>query len=252
MARVARIEYPNALYHVTSRGNWGRDIFLDRDDRRIFLCLLNIAVGAHAAEIFAYCLMTNHIHLLVRTPEANLSKFMHHLNSGYASCFNMKHDLDGHVLQGRYFARLVERDAYLHEAARYIMLNPSRAGIVDHPSQWPYSSYRATAGFEAPPDFLRHTALLDYFGSDIETARINFLVFVEHGIGRELDLELICTGRKTPSLEKLFASKPRNEAIRSAVRDWHYQGRVVARFLGISDCRVSQILRESNALKNSV
>jgi REP element-mobilizing transposase RayT len=146
MARPLRIEFAGALYHVTSRGNRRADIFLDDEDRGRFLAGLRSVIERYRWLCSAYCLMDNHYHLLIETPAANLSQGMRQLNSVYTQAFNRRHGGVGHVLQGRYKAILVEADAYLLELARYIVLNPVRAGMVRGAGDWPWSSYRATAG----------------------------------------------------------------------------------------------------------
>src|SRR5436853_5298437 len=140
MARPLRLEYPGALYHVTARGNAKSDIYLDDGDRRIFERILGTTVTRHRWLLHAFCLMGNHYHLLLETPLPNLSKGMHRLNGSYSQCFNRRHQRVGHVLQGRFTALLVERESYLLELARYVPLNPVRAGFVSSPADWQWSS----------------------------------------------------------------------------------------------------------------
>jgi putative transposase len=137
MARPLRIEFPGALYHVTSRGNGRADIFLDDGDRQLFLNVLATVCHRLHWLCYAYCLMTNHYHLVIETPDGNLAKGMRQLNGVYTQRFNRRHDHVGHILQGRYKAILVERDAYLLELARYVVLNPVRARMVEAPEHWP-------------------------------------------------------------------------------------------------------------------
>src|SRR4030042_5793823 len=129
MARPLRIEFPGAVYHVTSRGNARQTIFIDDEDRGGFLDLLSIVVERFNWICHAYCLMGNHYHLLIETPDGNLSKGMRELNGIYTQHFNRRHGRVGHVFQGRFKAILVEKDSYLLELCRYIVLNPVRAGI---------------------------------------------------------------------------------------------------------------------------
>ena len=130
MARPLRIEFDGALYHVTSRGNKREDIYLDDIDRLIFLDVLAEVCRRFNWVCHAYCQMTNHYHLLIETPDANLSLGMRHLNGVYTQKFNYHHDRVGHVFQGRYKGILVEKEAHLLELARYIVLNPVRARMV--------------------------------------------------------------------------------------------------------------------------
>jgi len=128
MARPLRIEYPGAHYHITSRGNEQKDIFKSQRDREKFLEYLECATTRYGAVIHAYCLMSNHFHLLLETPEGNLSEIMRHINGAYTTYFNVKRKRAGHLLQGRYKAILVDADEYLVELSRYIHLNPVRVG----------------------------------------------------------------------------------------------------------------------------
>jgi REP element-mobilizing transposase RayT len=143
MARPLRIVYEGAFYHLTARGNERRDIFLSHKDYEKFLYYLKEAIHKYGILLHAYVFMSNHYHLMVETPKANLSTFMHDLNSAYTTYFNLKRGRAGHLFQGRYKAILVDVDHYLLELSRYIHLNPVRAGIVKRPEGYPYSSFHA-------------------------------------------------------------------------------------------------------------
>ena len=183
MARPLRLEFSGAVYHVTARGDRRGDIFRDDHDRTRFLALLGREVDQQHWLLYAYCLMGNHYHLLLETPEANLSRGMRRLNGVYTQAFNRRHGLSGHVLQGRYKAILVDRDAYLLELCRYVVLNPVRAGIVREVSLWPWSSFRATAGLATSPDWVAAEAVLVLFGEDA-AARDRYQQFVAGGTGQ--------------------------------------------------------------------
>lgn len=185
MARPLRIEYPGALYHVTSRGNECREIFFGEKDRAAFLTTLGGVTRRFNWICHAYCLMGNHYHLLVETPDGNLSKGMRHLNGVYTQQVNRAHQRVGHLLQGRFKGILVERDAYLLELARYIVLNPVRAGLVVSPQEWRWSSYRATAGLDEKPVWLSVDWLLSALADTPKAARQYYMRFVAEGIGRE-------------------------------------------------------------------
>lgn len=184
MARPLRIEYPGAFYHVTVRGNARQDIFEDDEDRRRFLGLLGHVVARFHLRLHAYCLMDNHFHLVVETPEANLSKAMRQLNGVYTQAFNRRHGRVGHVLQGRFKAILVERDSYLLELCRYVVLNPVRTKTARKADTYPWSSYRATAGISGIPPFLTVDWLLPQFARQRAVAQRKYRAFVAAGIGQ--------------------------------------------------------------------
>ncbi len=184
MARPLRLEFPGALYHVTSRGDQREDIYLGKGDRRLFLDVLGGVCRRFNWSVHAYCLMGNHYHLLVETPEANLSKGMRQLNGVYTQRFNRTHARVGHVFQGRYEAILVEKDAYLLELARYVVLNPVRAKRVRQAGSWRWSSYRATVGTEAAPAWLETRAILSAFGDTESQAVQRYIRFVAEGKGQ--------------------------------------------------------------------
>ena len=183
MARPVRVEFPGAVYHLTSRGNAKADIFLDDADRRIFLQFLGKTVRRFGWQLYAYCLMGNHYHLLAETPQPNLSRGMHQLNGLYTQSFNRRHGRVGHVLQGRFDSRLVERDSYLLELGRYIALNPVRAGFVAGAADWPWSSFRSSAGVEPQPPWLQLSPLLSMLHHDRAMAMQRYVEFVALGIG---------------------------------------------------------------------
>jgi REP element-mobilizing transposase RayT len=177
MARPLRIQFAGALYHVTSRGNARGPIFTGDDDRRSFLRILGQAIERHRWVCHAYCLMPNHYHLLVETPEANLSRGMRQINGVYTQRFNRANHRVGHILQGRFGAVLVERDTHLLELARYVVLNPVRAGLAARAEDYRWSSLPAELGLVPVPGWLETRALLPRFGS-----RERYLEFVREGV----------------------------------------------------------------------
>ncbi len=185
MARPLRIEYPGALYHVTSRGDRQEPIFDDDRDRTAFLNVLGEVVSRFRWQCHAYCLMGNHYHLMIETPGGDLSKGMRQLNGVFTQWSNRRHQRSGHLFQGRYKAILVDRDTYFLELARYIVLNPVRARMVKHPRQWPWSSYGAMTGKSAAPAWLTIDVLLAEFGRSRRSARRKYQQFVEEGMGKE-------------------------------------------------------------------
>lgn len=172
---------------MLSRGAVRQDVYRDEIDRKRFLTVFAGAVGRHGWRCHAYCLMGNHYHLLVETPDADLAAGMHLVNGAYAQWFNRRHDLTGHVFEARYASILVERQSHLLELARYLPLNPVRAGMCTDPGEWPWSSYRATAGIERPADWLTLELVLGSVGGAGETARARYRSFVREGIaGRDM------------------------------------------------------------------
>jgi putative transposase len=178
MARPLRIEYEGALYHVMSRGNARNRIYLDDQDRTRFTDLLAEVCKRFNWCCHAYCLMGNHYHLLIETPEANLSDGMRHLNGVYTQSFNRVHRRVGHIFQGRYKGILVEKEGYLLELIRYIVLNPVRAGMVHSADDWQWSSHRFMLGIEASSWFST-TWVLGQFGSPESSARQYYRNFVD-------------------------------------------------------------------------
>ncbi len=165
MARPLRLEFAHALYHVTSRGDRREDIYVDDADRQAWLTVLAQVCKRFNWTVHAYCLMSNHYHLLVETPDANLSAGMRQLNGVYTQWANRAHGRVGHVFQGRFKAIVVDKDSYLLELARYVVLNPVRAGMVQDANDWPWSSYRAMLSppWLPSPEWLAVGKLLAYF-----------------------------------------------------------------------------------------
>lgn len=182
MARPLRIEFPGGLYHVTSRGDRREPIYEDDADRARFLEVLGDVVERSNWLCHAFCLMDNHYHLLIETPDGNLSKGMRQLNGVYTQYSNRRHARVGHLFQGRYKAIVVDREAYLLELTRYVVLNPVRAGLVDEPGQWPWSSFNAVVGQVACPGWLETDGLLAQFGEERGEARRRYRRFVMAGV----------------------------------------------------------------------
>lgn len=184
MARPLRIEFPGANYHLTARGNAQADIYLNDKDRLTFLDLIGQVCERFNWCCHAYCLMTNHYHLLIETGDANLSKGMRHLNGIYTQIFNRTYRRVGHVFQGRYKAILVDKDTYLLEAVRYVLLNPVRAQMTKTAGQYHWSSYRAMIDKTTPPDWLGRDWILSQFAGHRKIAQQKFIQFIKAGKGQ--------------------------------------------------------------------
>lgn len=179
MARHLRIQYPGAFYHVINRGAAGEGVFPDTKTREKFLEYLGLAAERFFLKIHIYCLMSNHYHLLLETPEANLSRSMQWLQVSFAAYYNRRKERKGYVFQGRFRSILVEADEYFEELSRYIHLNPVRAGMVDRPEAYQWSSYRAYIGEEDPPEWLDTGRLLSRFGKRRDSSARRYRRFVE-------------------------------------------------------------------------
>ena len=185
MARPLRIEYDGAVYHVTSRGNERKSIFKDDEDRMFFLDILKKVNDKYNLLCHAYCLMNNHYHLVIETPDGNLSKGMKQINGVYTQTYNKRHNRVGHIFQGRYKAILIQKESHLLEVSRYVVLNPVRATAVKHPEEWKWSSYRGTAGNDNPHPCLTTDWLLGQFGSKKRQSEKKYSEFVTAGIDEE-------------------------------------------------------------------
>lgn len=183
MSRPLRIESTDALFHVTSRGDRREDIYLDDTDRSAWLDVLAQVCGRFNWVVQAYCLMSNHYHLMVQTPDANLAAGMRQLNGVYTQRANRRHGRVGHVFQGRYKAVMVDAEAYQLTLARYVVLNPVRAGMVADAADWPWSSYLAMVGEAEPPAWLDVDALLGQFSHQRPQAVAAYVDHVRAGVG---------------------------------------------------------------------
>ncbi len=186
MSRPLRIEFPGAWYHVMNRGRRGDDIFTESRDFESFITLLTESAELWQVKIAAYCLMTNHYHLLVHTPNGNLSRFMRHLNGIYTQKYNRQHGYDGQLFRGRYKAILVEEDNYLLELVHYIHRNPLRAAMVDDLGQYSWSSHLDYLSAERS-NWLNKEFILQMLSHDPERSLKAYLDFIT-----EEDSEQIC------------------------------------------------------------
>jgi putative transposase len=178
MSRPPRPQIPNGLYHVTVRGVRRTTLFHESADCRALLQMLGAVVKRYVWECYGYCLMPNHFHLLVRTVEPTISLGMQYLNSRFAQWFNHKYGFEGHALERRFRAVVIEREEHLLELARYLALNPVRAGLCARPEDWPWSSYTATAGRGRAPAFLDVDWLQEQFADASANGAARFADFV--------------------------------------------------------------------------
>ena len=182
MARPLRIAYPGAVYHITARGNARQRIIRNDEDRVRFVQIMADMVKQYGVICYAWVLMENHYHLVLETPHANLSSSIRHLNGVYTQAFNRRHRQVGHLFQGRFKAILVDRESYLLELCRYVVLNPVRARAVDHPREWRWSSYRATSGEGGREVWLDSDWVLGQFGGTRGKAQEAYRRFIREGI----------------------------------------------------------------------
>ncbi len=178
MPRKPRLQLPDVLYHITTRGVEKRDIFIGRKTYVVFLSVLEQTVLRYGWICHSYCLMKNHYHLAIETPLANISAGMQFLKGEYASWFNATNSREGALYERRFRDTIADDEAAVLQLSRYIVLNPVRAGFVSHPEEWPWSSYNATIGLVKRPRFLSTKPTLDLFGGGARGAA-RFAEFVE-------------------------------------------------------------------------
>ena len=282
MARPLRIEYPGAVYHITSRGNAKQLIFLTDQDRKGFLEIIKLVIDRTDWICHSYVLMGNHYHLLIETPKPNLSRGMRQLNGVYTQFFNWHHSRVGHLFQGRFKSLIVEKESYLLELCRYLVLNPVRAGLVKDPVDYRWSSYKAIIGKVECPEYLTTSWILSQFGSDIDTAVKEFkklvlsvknMSFPSEEIAGQLILgskkfikkinkflsrsnhvsnsEIVKEQRYVSRMEldEIFqkgvrAGKTRDELIYQAFQEYDYYQKEIADYLGIHYATVSRAIKK--------
>ena len=207
MSRPLRIQYPNAWYHVMNRGRRGEELFTCKEDFNTFIDLLKDLVDEYKVNIAAYCLMSNHYHLLIQTPGANISRSMRHLNGIYTQRYNRRHNYDGQLFRGRYKCILVDADSYLLELVRYIHRNPLEAGMVDNMNKYLYSSHKGYLSGKKRWDWLYKNFILSLFSENkVESIR-SYRQFVSKGNPEEINQ--ILGSKKLPSVlgKKSFVEK---------------------------------------------
>ena len=181
MSRPLRIEYPGAWYHVMNRGRRREDVFHLKEDYDAFLQVVRESVDLWNLKVSAYSLLPNHYHLLVQTPEGNISRCMRHINGVYTQRFNRAHDTDGQLFRGRYKAVLVEGDSHLLEVMRYIHRNPLRAGLVNRLDDYYWSSHLGYLSSAKHWNWLHRDFLLDMLSSEKRDRKLAYIDFVAQG-----------------------------------------------------------------------
>ncbi|EHK8998501.1 transposase [Vibrio vulnificus] len=274
MSRPLRVEYAGALYHVTSRGNARQPIYLEESDFELFIETLSDVCARFNWVIHSFCLMTNHYHLLIETPDGNLSKGMRQLNGVYTQSFNRKHKRVGHLFQGRYKSILVDKESYLLEVGRYILLNPVRAAMVESVEEYSWSSWPHICGEKPSPEWLATEQTLLMFGKQRKRAISKYHQFVSDGAGKSLwgdlkkqiflgpdefverhqseldevseDLSEIPSKQRREKAKTLAeyaeGTSSRNEAIATAFASGAYTQKQIGEYFGLHYSRVSRIV----------
>lgn len=258
-----------------SRGQRQEPIYDDDTDRKTFRDILGETVERYHWRCYAYCQMSNHYHLLIETAHANLSAGMRYLNGVYTQASNRRHGRVGHVFQGRYKAILVDAETYLLELSRYIVLNPVRAKITKTPGDWPWSSYRATAGEAPAPKWLDIRSILSHFAEDPSRAHMRYKEFVMNGadkkdiwndvrqqvyLGDEQFVERMRAATEIPDdpgipriykqtpappLEEIAeAASTRNDAIVTSYKTGAYSYADIGKYFGMHPGSVGRIVRQ--------
>jgi len=286
MARPLRIEYSGAVYHVTSRGNEKKPIFKNDEDRRIFLDILTKVNRRFNWLCHAYVLMNNHYHIVIETPEGNLSKGMRQLNGIYTQTFNKRHKRTGHIFQGRYKAILIQKESHLLEVCRYVVLNPVRARATESLGKWKWSSYRATADLAGPHPCLTTDWILAQFGTKVSLAKEQYRQFVREGFKTEPMWEKVkgqilfgendfaerfisylkghTDTKEIPRIQRYITRPPlddlfkkdkvkdrreRDRKIKEAVEEYGYDQKVVADYLTMHYSTISRIMGKEEKSK---
>ena len=281
MARRNRLQFPGAVYHVMSRGNRKSRIVDDDHDRRTFMSTFSDAAGVYHVRVYKGCLMDTHYHVLLDTPRDNLSEFIRALNSEYSKAINSRHARVGHTFEQRFHSIVVQREKYLRRVARYIAVNPVKAGLCRDAEAWPWSTHRATAGLEDPPSWLYLEWLRWAFRAhDLSEAQRRYQEYVRDPAGLTWSFDLTaalgtkrfkrtigatleasegrpipsdCRRWTQPSLEQLFSREESNSRSRDALifvahRTHGYRVVEIARFLGVVPSTVSKALRRAHPL----
>ena len=282
MSRPVRIEFPGAVYYVTSKGRGGQVIFRDREDKGVFLNVIGNVVDRFGWLVHSYVLMDSHYHLVVECPEANLSKGMRQVNGVYTQHVNRRHGQEGPIFQGRFKSVLLEKKNYLLPVCRHLVLNPRRTGNPQSYKDYRWSSYRALAGQAKPPGFLYREAVLSHFGKRQKEAERKYREYIRQGLdevspldqrrnqvllgsprflnemqpilqGERLSKRGPKSARRRRSLNMLFKKvddktrRERNELIKRAHLDYGYTLMEIGDHLGLHYTTVSKVISAARA-----
>jgi REP element-mobilizing transposase RayT len=239
MGRPLRIEYSGALYHITSRGNEKRKIFLEDADRIKFLGMLEDYHDRYGILIHSYVLMNNHYHLILETPKGNLLKVMHGINGGYTGYFNRKYGRVGHLFQGRYRGILVEKDTYLIALSRYVHLNPVRARVVEKPEQYHWSSYRGYIGKERECGWMEYSWVLSQFAGNRNRARRKYREYVEEALTQRVDSPM-----RDLRSQVILGGKEFIDRMRGMFKGKPLSGEIIERKRLVECLTVEEVIRE--------
>ena len=252
MPRPQRADYAGAFQHVTNRGNHGGDIFCDDTDRQNFLNQLAAALARQEWRCHAYCLMGNHYHLLLETPDANLARGMQWFSAVLTQRFNRRHGLRGHLFQGRYKSVRIKTDSHLLQAVRYIALNPVRAGMAEGAENWLWSHHCALAGLAAAPGWLTTDWIWAQLAANEADAQAAYRQFVAEGryLGPQAQTPWLEAGRENTRANSLAALRAQAAAagddwrwMRAAYHEHGFSLRLIAQAAGVSRMAVSRELQ---------
>ena len=246
MARPVRIEYPGAVYHVITRGNNRQSVFRDDQDRRKYLEKLAFYCEQKEVRPLCYCLLANHVHLLLETPKGNLSRMMQPFQTSYTVNFNRRHGRSGHVFEQRYKAFLVDKDNYLLQVSRYIHLNPVGAGIVNRPQEYRWSSYRAYAEGKREA-WIDRELVLGKLGERQKERVLKYREYVEGAVKRAEPWAALPVIRQAFVGEEVFLRQVKRRMVRDAEAEEKYGFREilhgVSKVMGIKENELRRPLR---------
>lgn len=250
MSRHPRFQAADAMYHITARGNRRALLYLDEADHIEWLDILAETATRYNIVVYAYCMMPNHFHLLLKTKEPNIGNTMRYLNGSYGRYFNERHELTGHVLQGRYHAEVIHSDAQLMETARYTVLNPVRANLAATAGAWRWSSHHYMLGTRPAPPWLADEWLLGMFGNgDLADRRTAYDRFITAGKALPRPAPKLAqprpeAGRPRPSLTNISQdSISRNAAIYRAHMTGEFTLHQIAQHFCISARTVYRVIQ---------